>query len=133
MADIIEFGRKAEDLKSERENTIRQRKIEALRKIFQCTRCIVKCSKCGAQVEPQGDACNKFAVPYTFCKSCQDEYQEYRNRTDGHPPDALCYWHNSSWIQVWETWLEHQKALDRYRQSKEFLQLLDEVEELLKK
>jgi hypothetical protein len=36
-------------------------------------------------------------------------------------------------MKVWENWLEHQKSLDDYRQSKEFLQLLGEVEELLKK
>ena len=53
MADIIEFGKKAEHLRSERDNAVRQRKIEALRKIFQCTRCVVKCSKCGAQIDSQ--------------------------------------------------------------------------------
>ena len=38
MADIIEFGKKADTLRSERNDAVRRRKIEALRKIFQCTR-----------------------------------------------------------------------------------------------
>ncbi len=70
MADIIEFGKKAEHLRSERDIAIRQRKIEALRKIFQCTRCMVKCAKCGAQIDSQADECTKFAAPYIFCRSC---------------------------------------------------------------
>ncbi len=131
MADILQFGKKVEDLKSEREALLRQRKIESLRKIFQCTRCAMKCSKCGAQIEGRDDG-GKFATPYAFCKSCKEEYEEYRARAAGGP-NTLCYWHNAGWMKVWESWLEHQKCLDNYRQSKEFLQLLEEVELLLKK
>jgi len=133
MADILEFGKKVENLKSERETSLRQRKIEALRKIFQCTRCVMKCSKCGSQIEAQSEDCTKFAAPYTFCKSCQEEYEEYRKRTSGDKSDSICYWHNAAWMKVWESWLNHQKYLDQYRQSKEFLQLLEEVEHLLGK
>jgi hypothetical protein len=132
MADIIEFGKKAGDLKSERQTAIRQRKIEALRKIFQCTRCVVKCARCGAQIESQAEECTKFAAPYGFCKTCRQEYEEYRAKVEGTGANSECYWHNSFWMKTWETWLQHQKALDQYRQSKEFLQLLDEVEHLLR-
>ena len=86
MATIIEFGKKAEHLKSERETSIRQRKIEALRKIFQCTRCMVKCAKCGAQTDSQADERGRFAAPYSFCRSCQQEYEEYRARVGGNQP-----------------------------------------------
>ncbi len=130
MADIIQFGKKVEDQKSEREALLRQRKIEALRKIFQCTRCVMKCSKCGAQIEGQ-DESSRFAAPYAFCKSCHEEYEEYREVVAGGRA-PLCYWHNAGWMKVWESWLAHQKSLDEYRQSKEFLQLLDEVEQLLR-
>lgn len=131
MADILEFAKKAEHLRSERDNIFRQLKIEALRKILQCTRCVVKCSKCGAQTDSQEYA--RFAAPYSFCKSCRQEYEEYRARAGGNQADSDLYWHNSAWMKVWETWLQHQKALDQYKQSKEFLQLIDEVERMLKK
>jgi hypothetical protein len=133
MADIIEFGKKAENLRSERNDAVRRRKIEALRKIFQCTRCVVKCSKCGAQTDFQAEECAKFAAPYSFCKSCRQEYEEYRARVSGNLSGSDCYWHNATWMKVWESWLQHQHALDQYRQSKEFLQLIDEVEHLLRK
>ncbi|SPF34002.1 conserved hypothetical protein [Syntrophobacter sp. SbD1] len=131
MAEILQFAKKAESFKSERDNVVRQLKIESLRKIFHCTRCSVKCSKCGGPMDAQEQS--RFASPYSFCKSCNEEYEEYRSRADGTRPDSDCYWRNSDWLRVWETWLEHQKALDQYRLSKEFLQLIDEVEHLLKK
>ncbi len=131
MADILEFGKKMETVKSERDTTVRQLKIEALRKIFQCTRCMVKCSKCGAQIETQ--EYSRFAAPYSLCKSCLEEYEEYRARAGGEQTDSECYWRNAAWMKVWETWLQHQKSLDQYRQSKELLQLMDEVEQMLKK
>lgn len=131
MADILEFGKKAENFRSERDDSFRKLKIESLRKIFQCTRCVVKCSKCGAQIESH--EYDRFAGPYNFCKSCMHEYEEYRVRAGGTQADSDCYWRNSAWMKVWETWVQHQKALDQYRQSKEFLQLLDEVERLMRK
>jgi hypothetical protein len=133
MADVIEFDKKCQDLKSSRDTLLRQRKIEALRKIFQCTRCMLKCAKCGTQLESDMQESPKYATPYTFCRNCNDEYHEYRERIEKNQPNPKYYWHNDVWMKVWESWLKHQKWLDQYRQSKEFLQLLQEVEDLFKK
>lgn len=133
MAEILEFDKKSQDLKSSRDTVLRQRKIEALRKIFQCTRCMLKCAKCGTQLETEMQESSKYATPYTFCRNCHDEYQEYRDRIQKNPANSKYYWHNDTWMKVWESWLEHQRWLDLYRQSKEFLQLLREVEDLFKK
>ncbi len=132
MAEIIEFGKKAQDFKEVRATSLRQRKIEALRKIFQCTRCVLKCAKCGAQLDKEAEDSSRYATPYPFCKNCHEEYEEYRERSSGRLTTPRYYWHNELWMKVWEGWLEHQNCLDQYRQSKEFLQLLGEVEELLK-
>ena len=131
MADIIQFGKKAQDLKSIRDEAIRQRKIAALKKIFQCTRCLLKCAKCGAQLDLDPDGASQRAAPYPFCRSCHEEYHEFKERQSGTQTHPRYYWHNDSWMKVWGSWLEQQKCLDEYRQSKEFLQLLQEVEELL--
>lgn len=132
MADILEFGRKVQDLKSLRDADERQRKIDALRKVFQCTRCIMKCAKCGTQLDMGAQEPTRFATPYRFCRNCQDEYEEYRERVDSKTSGPRFYWHNDLWMQAWATWLNHQKLVDQYRQSKEFLQLMQEVEEFLK-
>ncbi len=133
MAEIIEFDKKSQDLKSSRDTMLRQRKIEALRKIFQCTRCMLKCAKCGTQLEAEMQDSPKYATPYTFCRNCYDEYLEYRERIEKEQSRSKYYWHNNAWMKVWESWLDHQRLLDEYRQSKEFLQLLQEVEDLFKK
>jgi hypothetical protein len=133
MAEILEFEKKSQDLKSSRDTVLRQRKIEALRKIFQCTRCMLKCAKCGTQLETEMKESSRYATPYTFCRNCYDEYQEYRERIQKDQANPKYYWHNDAWMKVWESWLDHQRWLDQYRQSKEFLQLLQEVEDLFKK
>ncbi|MGA7875035.1 MAG: hypothetical protein WCA08_05185 [Desulfoferrobacter sp.] len=133
MADVIEFGKKAQGLRALQDNSLRQRKIEALRKIFQCTRCMLKCAKCGVQLESEKQETMRYVSPYPFCINCQEEYEEYRQRTEGNQKTPKYYWHNKTWMKVWEIWLEHQKLLDEYRKSKEFLQLLEEVEDLMKK
>lgn len=132
MADILEFGRKVQDLKSMRDANERQRKIDALRKVFQCTRCVMKCAKCGTQLDTGSQEPSRFATPYRFCGNCQDEYEEYRERTEIGKTAPRFYWHNDLWMQAWASWLGHQKLVDQYRQSKEFLQLMQEVEELLR-
>ena len=133
MAEIIEFGKKARDLKSLQHADLRKRKIESLRKIFQCTRCMMKCTKCGVQLQSEDHAeAPRYATPYHFCSGCRGEYEEYRRRLEGGDPSEVdFYWHNDAWMEVWRTWLEHQRTLDLYRQSKEFLQLLREVEDLM--
>jgi hypothetical protein len=131
MGEIIEFGKRAQDLKSLRDDGIRQRKINALKKFFQCTRCFLRCAKCGTQLDMGAEEVTRIAAPYPFCRNCSEEYQEYKERVAGEQQHAKYYWHNDSWMKVWQSWLDHQKRLDQYRQSKEFLQLLQEVEELL--
>lgn len=133
MADVIEFGRKAEHLKAERDLALRKRKIEALRKTLQCSRCLIRCAKCGAQLGPEERYHNRYAAPYVFCTNCQEEYEEYRALKEGKLKQPRYYWHNEAWMKVWESWLEHQKCLEGYRQSKEFLKLMEEVEKLLGK
>jgi len=134
MAEILEFGKNARCARkeAEKDTVIRRRKIETLKKVFQCTRCMMKCAKCGTQIDSQGGQPARYATPYPFCQMCCEEYEEYRARMDGKEADPRYYWHNEAWMKAWETWIEHQKRMEHYRQSKEFLQLLGEAEELLR-
>jgi hypothetical protein len=129
MADIIEFGKKVQDLKSVRDADQRTRKIEAIRKLIQCQRCMMKCAKCGTQLEGESQDPAKYISPHRFCSNCQEEYEEYRDRVDKRLTVPRYYWHNDLWMEAWKSWLDHQRLLDEYRLSKEFLQLLREVEE----
>jgi hypothetical protein len=108
----------------------RKRKIQAVQKVLQCTRCAIKCEKCGAGIETVDEQANnrKRHIPYRFCESCSEEYADYINRLKGDE-DSEHYWHNSEWMDIWKKWIEWQHAIDRYLKTKEFNQLLNELKQ----
>ncbi|UCG13278.1 MAG: hypothetical protein JSU72_01950 [Deltaproteobacteria bacterium] len=128
MADIIELQKRRQRQECEKAEALRDEKIDLLKKIFQCTRCQLRCSRCGTQIQEAEDR-TQAKLPYPLCTGCREEYDIYLKQrrgdiTEGH------YWHNEEWMKVWGTWLEHQRALDHYRNSKEFIKLLHEFENL---
>ena len=127
MGRVISLDKKRECAQSKQDAHVRQQKLLAVRKIFRCTHCMSKCDKCGIQItadnRPQVPA---YRLPYTFCESCADEYVDYIETLKGMGNDAL-YWHNDAWMKVWATWIEHHGAIDSYMKSKEFEQLLAEL------
>jgi len=128
VADIIELEKRRQRQKNEKAVELRDEKIDVLKKILQCARCQLRCSRCGAQIQETGE--NKHTeLPYPLCAGCGDEYGVYVKLRGGELT-AGRYWHNSEWIEVWQTWLKHQQALDQYRDSKEFIRLLHELESL---
>ena len=130
MAEVIEFGKRAEGAKAAREEDLRRRKLEALRRVLQCSRCAHRCARCGVGIE--GAELSAPPLPYVFCNTCREEYLEYRERAAGRGAgDPACYWRNEAWMRVWESWLDHQRRLEDYRRSGEFLRLMAEAERLL--
>lgn len=133
MADVIPIDNRLQLAENKKKEIIRKRKVLAVRKIFQCSRCAFKCDKCGTQMS---DAQLKKAdqhptpdVPYRFCESCVEEYNDYMERQNGGG-DVAYYWHNDAWSDEWRLWIDHQKAVDRYLKSREFNQLLDEIRQI---
>ena len=132
MADIISIDKKLDLAKDKKAAFIRRRKVLAVQKVFQCTHYVLKCEKCGIQIEQDSDVGIKhrrnLRVPYNFCKACSQEYIEYIDHLQGRG-DSDCYWHNEAWIDAWSKWIEYQSSVDRYIKSKEFKKLLDELKQ----
>lgn len=132
MANVISFKDKKGLVEQKQAALIKKRKIQAVRKVFQCTQCAFKCEKCGTQIErdPGENATyrRKLNVPYNFCEGCSEEYVDFIERLKG-AGDPDCYWHNEAWIDAWKTWIDYQSSVDRYLKSKEFLQLLKELKQ----
>ena len=130
MGDIISIDDKLAMAKEKRDALDRKRKIQAVRKIFQCTQCAYKCEKCGTQIGEEElekrDQIHELRVPYRFCDACAEEYIDYIERHKGGG-DLNTYWRNDAWIELWRSWIEYQSAIDRYMKSKEFLMLLQEL------
>jgi hypothetical protein len=133
VAEIISIDEKR--LLSDKEKAARDRlrKIQAVRKVLQCTHCRMKCEKCGIYMEGGrgqngGKAREPLRVPYRFCPSCSEEYIEYIERLKG-TGDPSYYWHNEWWMKGWQAWIDYRSAIDQHSRSKEFLQLLRELED----
>jgi hypothetical protein len=130
MGDIISIDDKLALAKEKRDALDRKRKIQAVRKIFQCTQCAYKCEKCGTQIGEaeleKHDQIHDLRVPYRLCDGCAEEYIDYIERHKGGG-DLYAYWRNDAWIELWRCWIEYQASIDRYMKSKEFLMLLQEL------
>lgn len=127
MGSIISFDKKLQSSKVAQDDGVRKKKLLAVRKVFRCTHCISRCEKCGIQITAENRPhIPGFRLPYTFCDSCAEEYVDYIDLLKGEGNSGL-YWHNEAWMKVWATWIEHQGAIDSYLKSKEFEQLLNEL------
>ena len=131
MAEIISLNTKIQDARNRKQELSRRRKLQAVKKVFQCTHCSFKCEKCGTQInetESGSDSSNNLRVPYRFCGSCAEEYVDYIDKLQGGG-DTDCYWHNDEWGDTWQKWIEYQSAIDRYTKSKDFLKLIKELKQ----
>ena len=131
MANIISFENKKGLAQQKQAEQIKRSKIQAVRKVFQCTQCALKCEKCGTHIDrgPDDEVFRrKLNVPYNFCEGCSEEYVDFIERLKG-AGDPDCYWHNEAWIDAWKAWIDYQSNVDRYVKSKEFMQLLKELKQ----
>jgi hypothetical protein len=128
VAEIIELEQRRQLSKAEEEEQLREEKLQLLRRILHCSRCSLKCARCGTHVE-QDEKRPQSQSPYPLCAGCQEEYDAYLSRRRGDQAGTR-YWQNEAWMDVWRTWLRHQRALDKYRSSSEFATLLNEFERL---
>ena len=128
MAEIIELERRRQPSKADEEERLREEKVQILRRIVHCSRCSLKCARCGTHIE-EDESVTQSDTPYSFCAGCQEEYEAYLSRRRGEPAGSR-YWQNEAWMNVWRTWLRHQQAIDSYRSSSEFIKLLHEFERI---
>ncbi len=132
MADVISIEEKIRLSEEKKAEIVKKQKILAVRKVFQCTQCALKCEKCGTQVDPPQagrELPQKLRIPYRFCESCAEEYVDYVERLKGKG-DPDCYWRNDLWLCSWKAWIDYQGAMDRYLKSQEFIRLLNELRQI---
>ncbi len=130
MADIISIEEKLKLEQNKKQEILRKRQILAVQKVFQCTRCILKCEKCGIQITQAqpGQKKSRPRVPYRFCESCLDEYLDFIETLKGKG-DPDCFWHNEVWLETWRLWVDYQDAVERYIKTREFKKLLVELKQ----
>lgn len=127
MADIIDIEGRLKQEKKKRGDLERIKKVSLLRKFIECTQCLLKCAKCGTQMDLPEAVNRDISIPYRFCLNCQEEYEEYLKRQLGQGEPAY-YWYNKPWMDIWRQWIEYQKTLQRYKESEEFKRLVRELQ-----
>jgi hypothetical protein len=129
VADIISFENKLQGVETQKAGDSRRRKVLAVQRFLQCSRCALKCEKCGTPIDTMPDTNSSGPkIPYRFCDECTEEYCDYIQKLQGGG-DPACYWRNEAWIKAWQHWINYQHSKDQYQRSKEFRQLLEELKQ----
>jgi hypothetical protein len=79
---------------------------------------------CGAHFDVPEMVCPP-ATSYpdiTLCENCQEEYNDFIAISKGKKGSDI-YWHNVEWMNLWASWLTYHKAIEGFRNSKEFKEL----------
>jgi hypothetical protein len=126
MSKIIDIEGRIKLEQKKKAKVDRTKKMEAVRKIVQCTRCMARCAKCGVQFETH-EMYKRYKGPYRFCSFCQEEYEDFLRIKD-QGQESSYYWHNEEWTALWQAWVDFQQAMKDYGESQEFIDLVREVE-----
>jgi hypothetical protein len=126
MSNIIDIEDRLKLEQKKKAKIDKAKKLEAVRKVVQCTRCLARCGKCGAQFETH-EMYKRYKGPFRLCAFCQEEYEDFL-RLQEAGGESPCYWHNKEWVALWQSWLEYQHTMKVYGESAEFIDLIREVE-----
>jgi hypothetical protein len=125
MSKVIDIEGRIKLEQKKRAKVDRAKKMEAVRKTVQCTRCLARCAKCAVQFETH-EMYKRPKGPYRFCPFCQEEYEDLLRIKEGE--ESPFYWHNKEWVAHWQAWIDYQQAVKKYGESQEFIDLVREVE-----
>lgn len=127
MADIISIKERQQAEQARKALDARQHKARVVERTLQRTLEGSRCEKCGTPVAPPpSDTPVEPSIPYRFCSVCQSEYNDFIAKLQSRANPQF-YWQNDDWLAAWRTWIDYQGALDRYSKSKEFRQLIQEL------
>lgn len=126
MAEIIDLDQKKKQELIRRDDQERMRRMELILQMFQCSRCAMKCTKCGSHMDTTSCPPERPSIPYRLCQSCSEEYQEFLDRLHGRGNPGY-YWYNQEWREIWKAWMNYQESLKRYELSEGFRRLMEEL------
>jgi hypothetical protein len=131
VADIISFDNLRQEAEDKAADRLKKSKAVSARKGILASRRPNRCEKCsGPMSEPAADRKDdprRLRTPYVFCDNCLEEYIDFIDRLQGRGNPHF-YWHNDIWMESWRRWIDYKSTLDRYIRSREFTQLVREIE-----
>lgn len=124
MDKVLNIEDRLQANRRRRELEARSHKVEAVRKLVQCTSCRLRCAMCGCQVENQDLQPSRFGeLDFVLCTSCKTDFDDYKAVAEGRSaPES--FWHNEQWAALWSAWLDYQSAIRKFINSEEFKELM---------
>ena len=129
MDKVLNINDRLQDKKRKRHEELHRQKAEALQRVVQCSSCQLSCAMCDSHFDMPDVVCPP-ASSYpdlNLCESCRAEYNDFLEISKGDK-DSDIFWHNEEWVGLWAAWLDYHKAIEKFRTSKEFKQLINESE-----
>ncbi len=128
MDKIVSLQKRIENKKQKDQLRQYRRKIQSIQKVTQCSSCHFRCAMCGLYLKPTDSTHHTHSsLPRnTFCENCKGEFEEFIAISKGEKQSEL-FWQNEEWMNMWSTWVNHRKAINRFIDSSEFKLLLEEL------
>lgn len=129
MEKIVYLRERIESHKNEIQLEEYRKKIDAIRKVTQCSSCHLRCAMCGQYLDAT-DSFNNLDEDdheYTFCDSCGGEFKDFLSLLNGEKIPQV-FWHNEEWKKMWSAWLNYQQAINGFMDSPEFIKMLEELD-----
>ncbi|MFO8090249.1 MAG: hypothetical protein R6U13_10465 [Desulfatiglandaceae bacterium] len=118
IEDLLQTRRRRRELET------KTRKVQAVRKLVQCTSCRFRCAMCGGRVEVDDMQPVKFEeLDFVLCENCKTDFDDYKAVVE-KKLSSDCFWHNKEWVALWSSWIGYQRAIRSFKNSKEFKQLM---------
>ena len=128
MDKIVSFTKKLKEKRRKDDGSYRLRS-EVIRRTVQCSSCRHSCAMCGVRLDATDGCCPGHSLnqALNLCEPCRAEYLDFIKRSKKGDVSGIL-WHNEEWMRLWSAWVEYQKALKAFRNSREFQQLIQEPE-----
>jgi hypothetical protein len=129
MNKVLNITNRLEDKKRKLQAETHRGKMETLQRIVQCSSCHFKCAMCGYHLTTGDSPHAPPSSPSNFylCESCRAEFKEYMEMKSGKKESAA-FWHNRQLVKLWSAWFDFQQAIKEFKDSVEFEQLIEELD-----
>lgn len=129
MEKVLHITKRLKEKKRKRDDEALRMRAEGVRRTVQCASCPLSCAMCGVPLETDCTSCPGFWATYSpnLCDHCQAEYRDFLKLYKGGK-EADIPWHSEAWMRLWASWVEHQKAIKAFRNSKAFKKLMEDFE-----
>jgi len=129
MDKIVDIQKRLESRKQKSCIKAYQKRMDALKRITQCSLCYMKCAICGLHLDASeyGPDPEMSGREFTLCRNCGEELEDFLALSDKDEKNQA-FWHNSEWEDMWSAWLKYQQAITRFVNSKEYKQLQEEFD-----